>query len=246
MTKAERLKNIQETYAAFIQHYPFSLTDLTGEVWRDICGYNGKYQESNYGRTKSFCQGRVMILKPKIKDDGYLFVNLFKDGKQKNFYVHRLVALCFIPNPLGKPQVNHKDGIKFNCHVSNLEWVTHKENMSHAATTSLMENSEMRFNAKLTNEQVMYIRDNPEKLNCEQLAEKFGINGSKISAIQIGKIYRSVGGTLRETLCSRTADELREKICAEYIYGSSEFGSTALAKKYGVSHRTILNIIHDK
>lgn len=69
--------------------------------------------------------------------DGYLKVNLYKDGKGSSKRIHRLVAEAFIPNPDNKPDVNHKDGNKHNNNVENLEWVTKSENMIHAYETGL-------------------------------------------------------------------------------------------------------------
>lgn len=77
------------------------------------------------------------ILKPKKHKDGYLFVTLTKEKSKKNFYVHRLVAEAFIPNPENKPQVNHINGNKADNTISNLEWVTNAENARHAYNNGL-------------------------------------------------------------------------------------------------------------
>lgn len=102
------------------------------EIWKPIKGYEGLYEISNYGRVKSLARTWVTghnsivrskdesILAPK-KDRGYLRVGLLKNGKRKLFSIHRLVAEHFIPNPLNKPEVNHRDGNKENNHFSNLE-----------------------------------------------------------------------------------------------------------------------------
>lgn len=93
------------------------------EIWKDIPGYEGLYQVSNYGRVKSF-HGRVekeKILQPYYKQK-YAQILLIKDKKRKLARVHRLVAEAFIPNPDHKPQVNHKDENKRNNNVDNLEW----------------------------------------------------------------------------------------------------------------------------
>ena len=113
------------------------------EQWKDIPGFEGRYQISSLGRVKSLPRkvnnhtGELMvkekILKQRHDFKGYLRIDL-KDnnGKHKYLGVHRLVAETFISNPEGKPQVNHIDGIKDHNEVSNLEWVTNGENARHA------------------------------------------------------------------------------------------------------------------
>ena len=114
------------------------------EIWKDIEGYEGMYQVSNYGRVKGqerwthFKNGKKprfepeRILKFAKHHKGYVKAQLRKEDKLKAFFVHRLVAQAFIPNPEGKPQVNHKDGDKLNNTVSNLEWTTQSENLKHS------------------------------------------------------------------------------------------------------------------
>lgn len=73
-------------------------------------------------------------LKPSKKPNGYMHVNLFTcDGRRKKEYVHRLVALTFLPNDEGLPVVNHIDGIRDNNVVTNLEWVTQRENVAKSS-----------------------------------------------------------------------------------------------------------------
>ena len=103
------------------------------EQWRDIPGYEGLYQISNIGRVKS----RKKIKSLRTDKRGYLTVWLCKDSSQKNYKVHRLVAIAFIPNPESKKTVNHIDGDKQNNSVSNLEWATHSETIIHANQTGL-------------------------------------------------------------------------------------------------------------
>lgn len=105
------------------------------EIWKDISGYEGKYKISNYGRLKSLIgnrgQYRELILKNRPNNNGYIKCELWCKGKVKNTFNHRLVAGAFIPNPEGKPFVNHKDSNPSNNHVSNLEWCTQSENIQH-------------------------------------------------------------------------------------------------------------------
>lgn len=101
------------------------------EIWKEIKGYEGLYAISDRGRVKSLKSGRV--LKPGINSNGYELVVLCKNGKQKNYTVHRLVAEAFIPNTDNLLQVNHIDECKTNNDVSNLEWVTASQNMKHSA-----------------------------------------------------------------------------------------------------------------
>lgn len=114
------------------------------EIWKDIKDFEGLYQVSSCGRVKSLRDNkgnyREKLLKL-ILCKGYLYVNLLKDGKQKSYKVHRLVAEAFIPNTLNKPTVNHKDEIKTNNCVENLEWMTIRENCCYGTRNERMAQS---------------------------------------------------------------------------------------------------------
>lgn len=105
------------------------------ETWKDIPNYEGIYQVSNLGNVKSLKKN--ITLKQFGDNYGYLQVILYKKYSRKTGKVHRLVGLAFIDNPEGKPQINHKDGNKHNNHVSNLEWMTNKENKKHAMDSGI-------------------------------------------------------------------------------------------------------------
>ena len=105
------------------------------EIWKPVLNYEGYYEVSNCGNVRSIDRIITDIngnayhykskqLKPGKNKDGYLQVGISKNGKTNSYYIHILVAIAFIPNVDNKPTVNHKDGIKTNNCIENLEWVT--------------------------------------------------------------------------------------------------------------------------
>ena len=134
------------------------------EVWKEYFVQDyGNIYVSNYGNVKNK-KGKLLLKRQKQKSDYlnpyyYIRVNYTKDGKRKIWqqYIHRLVAICFIDNPENKLEVNHIDGNKLNNNVSNLEWVTRKENMIHAKNKNLLSDKSCENNgrSKLTKEQVI-------------------------------------------------------------------------------------------
>lgn len=109
--------------------------DAQMEIWRPAKGYEGSYEVSNLGRVRN---SKHYIMKPHLSDDGYLWIYLASKTSPNNTSIHRLVAKTFIPNPEGKPQVNHLDGNKTNNRVEKLEWVTGSENVRHAHSHNLI------------------------------------------------------------------------------------------------------------
>jgi hypothetical protein len=100
------------------------------EEWRDVVGYEGLYEVSNYGKVRRSDTGAE--LKGNINSYGYRVVRLTHNGRAKDFKMHQLVAMAFIPNNYGARTINHKDGDKENNFVENLEWCTPKQNARHA------------------------------------------------------------------------------------------------------------------
>ena len=115
-------------------------------IWKPIINYEGIYEISNYGdirsidrfvnsKTKRLCKGTM--IKQNKDEDGYNSVHLYKNGKRKVFFVHRLVISSFIGINENKTQVNHKNGNKSDNNINNLEWMTPLENTRHAWQTGL-------------------------------------------------------------------------------------------------------------
>lgn len=133
------------------------------ENWLPIKGFEGRYEISDLGRVLNI--KTQTFKKPTITKNGYNYILLWRNNKFKHQLMHRLLAIHFIPNLENKPQVNHKDGIKLNNSLSNLEWVTHQENAIHAYKNGLTPKPPGNnkkgieiYNAKVTESEVMDIR----------------------------------------------------------------------------------------
>ncbi len=185
------------------------------EVWRDIPGYKGLYQVSNFGRIKSLKRNR--IIKQQVQNGGYKLIHLYSNSKRKALTVHRLVALSFISNPQNKPHINHKDCDKSNNWLDNLEWVTPSENMQHAFKNGLCNNGEWdNKRRKILGERMSKLHKNkPKTLEHNQKnrdAHKGKIYGKRIP-IRVKwlwnneiclKDFASIRETSREMNISRT------------------------------------------
>lgn len=139
------------------------------EVWKPVVGYEGRYEVSDMGRVKSIerwrpngpVSGYLMkekMLSINLNEHGYALVNLTDGKKHASDRVHRLLAKAFIPNPENKREVNHKNFIRHDNVLDNLEWATSKENKAHAHLHGRYDVGEDSFHAKLTRDQVIDIK----------------------------------------------------------------------------------------
>ena len=148
-----------------MNHVRKAVSELT-EVWKDIKGYEGLYQVSDMGNVKRVehedykCRQGYRVLKERFLKPcisrGYKKVCLYKDNKQKPFFVHRLVALTFVENPNDYPQINHKDENRMNNNASNLEWCTCKYNINYGTKIQRQRETLIRKNKerKVRNERL--------------------------------------------------------------------------------------------
>lgn len=162
-------------------------------IWKDIKGFEKLYQISNSGLIQSYKRtgSKDKILSPG-KRRGYKSVTLCKENIRKPCNVHRLVALTFIKKIKGKDYVNHKDGNKLNNNVSNLEWVTHKNNLEHSRIVlGKYGKGQKNNNSKLTQREVDFIRW--IKNRCPQ-----------IKPIEISRFYKVTNTCINELLRKKT------------------------------------------
>lgn len=185
---------------------------VSTEIWRDVVGYEGYYQVSNHGNVRALPRTverrnntdlslRGRICSKTLSDKGYYTVGLCKNNKMLHFYVHRLVAFAFLPNPNNLNEVNHIDENPINNFVfvnsdgsvdlqkSNLEWCTHRYNMNHGTV-------KRRISDKLLNREdhsipvSQYTSDGDlvaEYLSMTEAARLNDYSESGISAVCCGK-----------------------------------------------------------
>ena len=131
-----------------------------GTIWKN-CKHRGFYQR-----------------KPDYRKDGYIKCAINVDGKTLHFLTHRLIAMAFLGKPEQCNEINHKDGNKHNNAVSNLEWVTRSQNISHAHKHLNAPSGDARYNAKFSNDEVRFIRK----------MHRYGLTGAAIFRMFTRKI----------------------------------------------------------
>lgn len=186
-----------------------SLCDFEGEIWKDVVGYEGLYQVSNYGRLKSLTKrcripNNTYISVPceriLVFDiiNGYCKITLCKNGKTQKTSVHRIESLAFTPNPENKPCIDHIDGNRMNNCLYNLRWCTVKENMNNDITIQRISKSKMGVMNPFSKRVVQYNLDGSivKVWDSIRIAEKEGgFDSSAISKCCKGK-YKNHKGFL--------------------------------------------------
>jgi HNH endonuclease/NUMOD4 motif len=166
---------------------------MCDEEFRPVVGYEGHYQVSDQGRVRSLKRGKVMAQMKNRR--GYLQINLYWEGRAKNYLVHRLVAQAFLGRIPLAWQVNHKDGVKTNNKLDNLEVVTAEANRAHAREKGLFrpKHGEENFNAKLTEEDVRTIRRLwQEKVSALEISFRYRMSQRAIYSVIKRETWRHV------------------------------------------------------
>lgn len=161
--------------------------------WKPLETFNGRYQVSSNGEVRSLITNR--ILRPAIDGWGYKRVAMMRDGKLVTQKVHRLVAIAFIPNPGNKPTVNHKNGIKTDNRVDNLEWATQSENFCHALKNGLITlcKEETHYKSRPTIQYTLDMQFVAEWPAASAAARSLGVDPGNILSCLCGKRNKAYG-----------------------------------------------------
>ena len=120
------------------------------------------------------------VKKQSLGKNGYYYVTLYNDGYAKKLYIHRLLMETFVPNPEGKATVNHKNGIKTDNRLENLEWATHAENLSHALKVGLRKPRDRKLNKHQLKEIYDKFRNSTSE-TITSLAQEYGVSLTQLS-----------------------------------------------------------------
>lgn len=168
------------------------------ETWKIITDYaDSRYSISSQGKVRN--NKTFKILSPTIDKYGYYRVTLWNGVKRISCIVHRLIAIYFIDNPKNKATVNHKNGIKTDNRLSNLEWATTHENITHAWQNNLIQSRPgiKHHNCKLSELDVIEIkRLVKQKVKRKIIAKMFNINKNHIYRIISGDRWKCLKGEL--------------------------------------------------
>jgi hypothetical protein len=215
------------------------------ETWKPIKDYEGWYEVSDLGRIRRIKKGVGAkcgrILNPSSGFTGYLAVVLSKNCKVKNFLVHRLVAAAFLPPDPDRQFVNHKDGVRTNAALSNLEWCTAHENSKHSK--EVLQNYRKLRPCDVVEIRRAYAEDH---LRLEDLATKYGVGKTLISKVVNRVQWQGVPGDARPKVVDVTQDAPEEwKMIAQADnYAVSNYGKVRNVSS-GLQLKPLFDSRHD-
>ena len=233
-----------------------AIFEIEPEVWVKVKGYEDLYEVSSHGRVRSLYKHDFTKNKDRLKSansngKGYLNLVLRKNGKDKTIGLHRLVALHFVPNPLNKEEVNHKDNNPYNNYYKNLEWATPKENAQHRDIFGNGIRGEKVASAKFTNEQVKEIRQ--KSLNGStvlELAKEYNVSRGTMLCIcknmtyfdkdykhnlELKGAYKSYKPSTKRVLTNEQVSEIKKR----YFAGDNR---QQIAKDFKIKYMTVYRI----
>lgn len=213
---------------------------------------NSNYFVSDTGLVKSTFFDKTKLLATCDDGNGYLKVTLHIGLIQSAFKVHSLVAECFLEKAHSSLEVNHKDGNKLNNSVSNLEWISHADNMKHGWAADLFNKGEDTYNAVLTTADVIAIKKLfvEYRLNNTEIGDKFGVAKGTISKIRSKQTWKDVCPDLMYPPGSPD-DRSAKKLCGADIPLIREFYAKGqslaeIGRKFNVHSGTINGIVSGK
>lgn len=170
-----------------------------------IYDFTGKYEVSNLGRVRSLNYkhtGKIKLLKQSKTKEGYLQVQLYKNGKCEKFYTHRIIATMFISNPDNLAEVNHKDFDRTNNKIENIEWVSREENIQHSYNSDKQRADERR--CKLSEAKKGSKHPRAKKVMCVETGQVF--DTIKEASELLGISYTNISDCCRD----------KQKTCGGY------------------------------
>ena len=231
------------------------------EVWRPVLGYEGLYSVSSHGRVRGeerivrHYMGGPKRLKQRVMRQklcrGYPQVQISQDGAQRFFYVHRLVAEAFLEPVPGADTINHKNGVKADNRVSNLEMLSIADNVRHSVRTGLRVSpaGEDHYRAILTNDEVLDMRRRAPDTKYVDLAAEYGISVSLATSIITGKRWSRLPGALAPIDMRGETNRMSKLTNTAVLDIRARAGTTtrkALAAEYGVSSSLISFVVNGK
>ena len=204
------MANLSENTRTAKLNFTIEIPCLENEQWVIVNGWQF-YAVSDKGRLFSLRSGGLIIPQKARKSTEHCKVRLSNNGKWTGIYIHRLVAMNFIPNPLNKPYINHIDANPKNNCVENIEWATAKENTQHSYRMGLQIMPTNRAigeerSKKLKNKDVVEIKNliAQNKGNAE-IGKLFNVTGDTIRSIRLGKSWSHIDGSIPSLIDARIA-----------------------------------------